>query len=185
MVEAVYKYIKNSLLAEKLKNKKGYDLNFSIAKAARAHNTNIHSITKYSPEFLFYHNTDEITKEIEKKMKDSQKFRNIANNPIPDSAKVLISTRYVRKGHTLSLKFGKTGKRLIPGIITGQGSGNTYPVSISINYEDLIKNKIYNIDYRLVKEVSDVVYKNILINFEHFKKDLNSDSSEENDNEKA
>ena len=42
---------------------------------------------------------------------------------------------------------------------------------------------IYNIDYRLVKEVSDIVYKNILINFEQFKKDLKSESSEENDNE--
>ena len=41
---------------------------------------------------------------------------------------------------------------------------------------------IYNVDYRLVKEVSDIVYKNILINFEQFKKDLNSESSEENDN---
>ena len=71
VVEAVHKDIKNSLLAEKLKNKKGYDLNFSIVNAEKTHNTNIHSITKYSPEFLFYHNTDEITKEIEKKMKDS------------------------------------------------------------------------------------------------------------------
>ena len=116
-------------------------------------------------------------------MKDSQKFRNIENNQIQDSAKVLISIRYVRKGYTLCVKFGKSIKRLIPGIITGKGSGNTYPVSISINYKDLIKNMIYNIDYRLVKEVSDIVYKNILINFEQFKKDLNSKSSGENDNE--
>ena len=42
---------------------------------------------------------------------------------------------------------------------------------------------IYNIDYRLIKEVSDIVYKKILINFDEFKKDLNSESSEENDNE--
>ena len=99
---------------------------------------------------------------IEKKMKDSQKFRNVDTNPIKDTSKVLISTRYVRKGYSLGVKFGKTGKRLIPGIITGQGSGNTYPVSISLNYKDLLKNKIYNIDYRLVKEVSEIVYNNIL-----------------------
>ena len=35
--------------------------------------------------------------------------------------------------------------------------GNTYSLSININYKDLIKNMIYNIDYRLVKEVSDIV----------------------------
>ena len=67
VVEVVHKDIKNSLLAEKLKYKKNYDLNFSISNAARAHNTNIHSITKYSPEFLFNHNTEELTEEIEKK----------------------------------------------------------------------------------------------------------------------
>ena len=115
-------------------------------------------------------------------MKDSQKFGNIKNIPIQDSAKVLISTRYVHKGYTLGVKFLKSGKRLISRIITGKGSGNIYFVSISINYKDLIKNMIYNIDYRLVKEVSDIVYKNILINFEQFKKDLKSESSDENDN---
>ena len=66
VVEVVHKDIKNSLLAEKLKFKKNYDLNFSISNAARAHNTNIHSITKYSPEYLFYHNTEELTEEIKK-----------------------------------------------------------------------------------------------------------------------
>ena len=181
VVEVVHKDIKNSLLAEKLKYKKNYDLNFSISNAARAHNTNIHSITKYSPEFLFNHNTEELTEEIEKKMKASQKFRRVDLNPIKDTSKVLVSTRYVLKGNNLGVKFGKTGKRLIPGIITGKGSGNTYPVSISINYKDLIKNRIYNIDYRLVKEVSDIVYNNILINFDNYNKDLNSESSEEND----
>ena len=42
---------------------------------------------------------------------------------------------------------------------------------------------IYNIEYRLVKEVSDIVYKNILIIFEKFKKNLIGESSEDNDNE--
>ena len=82
VVEAVHKDIKNSLLAEILKLKKNYDLNFSIINAARAHNTNIHSITKYSPEFLFNHNTEVLTEEIEKKMKASQKFRNVDLNHI-------------------------------------------------------------------------------------------------------
>ena len=50
-----------------LKNKKGYDLNSSISNVNRSHNTNMHSVTKYSPTFLFNHNTDEISKEIEKK----------------------------------------------------------------------------------------------------------------------
>ena len=181
VVEVVHKDIKNSLLAEKLKYKKNYDLNFSISNAARAHNTNIHSITKYSPEFLFNHNTEELTEEIEKKMKASQKFRRVDLNPIKDTSKVLVSTRYVLKGNNLGVKFVKTGKRIIPGIITVKCSGNTYPVSISINYKDLIKNRIYNIDYRLVKEVSDIVYNNILINFDNYNKDLNSESSEEND----
>ena len=57
----MHKDIKNSLLADKLKNKKDYYLNFSISNDEKAHSTSIHSVTKYSPEFLFNHNTDEIT----------------------------------------------------------------------------------------------------------------------------
>ena len=107
VVEVVHKDIKNSLLAEKLKLKKNYDLNFSILNAAREHNTNIHNITKYSPEFLFNQNTEELTEEIEKKMKASQKFRNVDLNPIKGTAKVLVSTRYVLKGNNLRLNLEK------------------------------------------------------------------------------
>ena len=38
-----------------------------MSNADKAHIANKHRVTKYSPEFLFKHNTDEITKEIEKK----------------------------------------------------------------------------------------------------------------------
>ena len=68
VVEAVHKDIVSSLTAEKIKNNKNYDLNFSISNAVRAHNHNIHSVTKYSPEYLFYNNTEELSKEIEEKM---------------------------------------------------------------------------------------------------------------------
>ena len=53
-----------------------------------------------------------------------------------------------------------------------------------MNYIDLIKNKIYNIDYMLIKEVIYAVYRNILNNFSIFEKDLISELSEHNDNNK-
>ena len=55
-------------------------------------------------------------KEIEKKMRDSQKLLNIENNSIQDTVKVLIFTRYVRKGYTLSVKFVNRGKGLLLGL---------------------------------------------------------------------
>ena len=181
VVEVVHKDILNSLLSEKLEKKNKFDIKFAISNAARAHNNNIHSVTKYSPEFLFHHNTDELAKEIEKKMKQSQIYRNKDLNPILPQSKVLISSRYIRRGNNLSIKFGKTGKRLIPGIVVGKGTGNNYPISISVDYNDLIHNTIYNIDYRLVKEVTDLVYKNVLDNFEKLMKDLENDSSDNNE----
>ena len=182
VVEAVHKDIVSSLTAEKLKNNKNYDLNFSISNAVRAHNHNIHSVTKYSPEYLFYNNTEELSKEIEEKMKKSQMHRAKEKNPINKNSKVLISSRYVRKGTNLNIKFGKTGKRLIPGIVVGEGSGNTYPISISLNYNDLIKDVVYNIDFRLVKEVNDNVYNSVLNNFDILNNALDSDSAENSEN---
>ena len=38
-------------------------------------------------------------------MKNFQKFQNVESNPFQDSAKVLISTKYVSKGYTLGDKF--------------------------------------------------------------------------------
>ena len=103
-------------------------------------------------------------------------------NPINKNSKVLISSRYVRKGTNLNIKFGKTGKRLIPGIVVGEGSGNTYPISISLNYNDLIKDVVYNIDFRLVKEVNDNVYNSVLNNFDILNNALDSDSAENSEN---
>ena len=61
------------------------------------------------------------------------------NYPIQGSTKKLLSTRHFCKGYTIGVKFDKSGKRLIPWIITGKGLGNTYTLSININYKDLIK----------------------------------------------
>lgn len=72
VVEAVHKDIVNSLKAEKLTRKSSYDLKFSISDAFFAHNNNVHSFTKYTPYFLFYNNNEELSKEIEEKMKKSQ-----------------------------------------------------------------------------------------------------------------
>ena len=58
----------------------------------------------------------------------------------------------------------KKGKKFIPGIIVGKGSGTTYPVKVSIDYNDLEKDKIYDIDYRLVKNINENVYKIIMNN---------------------
>ena len=93
--------LKNKDISWNVENKKIYDLYFSISNAARAHNTNIHINTKYFRDSIFNHNTEVLTEEIEKKMKASRKFRNVDLNLIKDTAKVLVSTRYVFKGNNL------------------------------------------------------------------------------------
>ena len=101
VVEAVHKDIVNSLKAEKLEKKNKYDLNFSISNAARAHNTNIHTVTKYSPEYLFYNYTEELSKEVVENMKKSKAWRKNNLNPIKSNSKVLVSIHYIREGKTL------------------------------------------------------------------------------------
>ena len=43
-----------------------YDINLAILKTVKSHNSNIHSIPKYSPEYVFPHNTKEISNEFRK-----------------------------------------------------------------------------------------------------------------------
>ena len=46
--------------------------------------------------------------------------------------------------------------------MVGKGTGSTYQIKISKNYLDLEKDKIYVIDYKLIKKVNESFYKNIL-----------------------
>ena len=55
------------LLLFNVSNKNNYNIKFSISNVVR-----VHSITNYSPLFLFYNNNEELTKEIQNKMKISQ-----------------------------------------------------------------------------------------------------------------
>lgn len=56
----------------------------------------------------------------------------------------------------------KKKEKTIPEIVVGKGTGSTYQIKISKNYLDLEKDKIYVIDYRLIKKVNESFYKNIL-----------------------
>ena len=165
VVEAVHKDIVNSLTANKMEKRDKYDIKLALPLAVRAHNNNIHSVTKYSPLYLFYNNTEEIIKEVQENMKKSQIHLKDNINPLPENSKVLISGRYQRKGDSLYVKFNNTGKTFIPGIVSAKGRGSTYPVKVSVNYNDLVKDKIYNVDYKLIKEINEKVYNDITNNF--------------------
>ena len=71
--EVVHQDIVNSLLSQKLKLKNKYDIAFCLANAVKAHNNNIHMVTKFSPNYLF-HNYEPISNElIHDRMELSQK----------------------------------------------------------------------------------------------------------------
>jgi hypothetical protein len=105
-----------SLIAQKLELKRKYDISFSLANAVKAHNNNLHSVTKFSPNYLF-HNCQEISNElIHDRMASSQ--------------------NYAKK--KLNLKFKQKGKYIIPRTIDGAGNGIRYPIRIDVDYKDLI-----------------------------------------------
>ena len=160
MCEAVHKDIDKPLLVGKLINKNYYDIKISLENAFKAHNNKVHTVTKYTPHSLFYYKTDDIAKEVEIKMINSQIAAKKNINPIITNSKVLISNKYTRKGKNLNVGFGQIGnKKIIPGTITGKGTGNYYPVRIDAQCKDLIKDSIYFIDYRLIVEVNENVHK--------------------------
>ena len=64
---------------------------------------------------------------------------------------VLIGKYFNIKGKIITPKFGKIGKKIIPGIVAGKGNGNYYLVKIYVNFQNLLKDAIYQIDYRIIK----------------------------------
>ena len=109
-------------------------------------------------------------------MKDSQKNINYNIIPFNINTKVLISSYYKKINNTLDINLSKTGKKIIPGIISGNEEGYYYPIIISVDYKDLKKDKVYSVDYRLLKSINENVYK------EFFNKyNLNEDIELESD----
>ena len=147
----------------------------AITNAVLAHNTNKSRSTKYKPVDLFFNNDENISKEVIKNISDSQKNINKNRHILDIDIKFIISDYYDKKGNTINIKFNKKGKRNIPGIIVGKGSGYYYPIRITKDYKDLKKDNVYDIDYRLVKEVNENVYNTIL----NFNEDI--EPSEESD----
>ena len=92
-------------------------------------------------------------------MKASQKNINYNNITFNINTKVLISCYYKKTNNTLDIKLNKTGKKFIPGKITGNGEGYYYPVIISVDYKNLKKDNVYSVDYRLLKSINEDVYK--------------------------
>ena len=60
----------------------------------------------------------------------------------------------------------------------------TYPVKVSIDYNDLEKDKIYDIDYRLVKNINENENKKIMNNKIYLDNENISNFNSEDENNK-
>ena len=127
------------------------------------HNNTKSRVTKFKPIDIFFNNNN-LNEIIKSNIVSSQKKINESKKFITIDSKVLISSVFNKNGKKISVKYNKKGNKVIPGIVIGLGSGSDYPVRISIDYKELKKDYVYDIDYRLIKEISDTVYQNILKN---------------------
>ena len=124
----------------------------------------ISSVTKYKPVELFFNNNESKSKEVNFNMKQSQKIMNNKLNPIPIYEKILIINTYKKIGNCLKPKLGKKGIYIIPLTVVSQGNSNSYKVCRDKSYYELAKNEIYNIDFKLLKEVNIIAYNEYLKN---------------------
>ena len=124
----------------------------------------ISSVTKYKPVELFFNNNESKSKEVNFNMKQSQKIMNNKLNPIPIYEKILIINTYKKIGNCLKPKLGKKGIYIIPLTVVSQGNSNSYKVCRDKSYYELAKNEIYNIDFKLLKEVNIIEYNEYLKN---------------------
>ena len=136
----------------------------ALSKAVNLHNILISTVTKHKPVDLFNDINNNYNEDVINNTIQSQS--NINNNKVIYSidSKVLISANYQKNGKTLNIKYNHKGNNIIPSVVIGLVKGYIYPVRISLDYKDLKKNFVYDIDYRLIKQVNDIVYNNVLNN---------------------
>lgn len=183
-VERIHREICKSMYAEKLKNKEKYNMEFSLSNAVKAQNNVISRVTKYKPNELFFNNDDTKTIKVNDNMIKSQKNVNNKIKPIQKYSKILICNTFNQNGNNIKPNFGKKEIYIIPGTIIGEGNATSYKVCVDKSYNDLKKNEVYSIDYKLVKEVTTFVYNKYLLNDDielnnkiNSKQNINSDNS--------
>ena len=156
-------------MAIKTEKKDLYDIRLTLAEAENAQNSCRHNTTKYIPKDIFYNKEEIINNNIKLNMINSQKNVNKKIDKIEIGSYIIMSNVYLKKGKKLSLKFNSVGVRNIPGIIIDNKGFETYKIKILINYDDLIVNNVYEVNYKFVKQTTKEVCDKLIKDYENNK----------------
>ena len=138
----------------------------AILEEENAQNSCRHNTTKYIPKEVFSNKEQIINNNIKENMINSQKNVNNNIHKIDIGSYIIMSNVYIKQGKKLNLKFNAIGVRNIPGIIVDNKGFENYKIKILINYDDLIVNNIYEVNYKLVKQTSKEVCDTLIKDYE-------------------
>lgn len=167
VVERVHQNIRKALLAKKIEKKNLYDIRIAIAEAENSQNSCRHNTTKYIPKEIFNNKDETINNNIRQNMISSQKNVNKNLNKIENGSYIIMSNVYIKQGKKLNIKFNSIGVGNIPGIVVDNKSFQTYKIKILINFNDLLVNNIYEVNYKLVKLTSKEVCDKLIKDYEN------------------
>ena len=146
--ERVYQTITKDLIS-KILEKSAYDYNklkIDYKNIIFNYNNINNSSTKFKPIYLFFNNTEELSKKV--KNNCNIKFKNVNQNAYmyKKGDKVLLNNKFLIKGNTLIYNKIKNKKRLYryPCEIIKILGGGFYNIKLSVNYSSVgIKKMIY------------------------------------------
>ena len=165
-MESFNKELKRLLEAKYLKDPKNFNIYTELPEIINIYNNNIHSTTKYKPSFLFNCKDNNIIEKVILNIKNSQKKFKDKINGIKPGTKCLISENCkIKNNKIFANKFKKKGKYTIPCIVLGVNGGNEYKIEFPIKIQNYKNNKEYIIDYHLIVECNERVWKEILNNY--------------------
>ena len=133
----------------------------AISTAVYTHNHGNARINKFKPIDLFFNTNDSLIRIAIENIIKSQKIVNNNRDIYRLNSFSLISEYYNKNGNIINIKLNKKGKKIIPGIFVGKGSGYFYTMN-NKNYYDLEKDHIYDIDFLLVIVVNEIIYNKII-----------------------
>ena len=112
-----------------LENPKKFSLSLALPDIIIIYNENIHTSTKYKPNYLFSIKDDNINNIVKENIKKSQKkFK--CNDVIKINSKCLLCENFELKGNRISMKkLGKKGKYTMPCIVVDNKDSNCYKIN--------------------------------------------------------
>ena len=168
-VEALHKQIKKYLLDEYEKKLDKFNIDVSLIDAINYHNSTVHTITKYEPNFLRNITNESLIEEVVNNIVNCMKRKIKKNKILPKNTLLLLNEEIELKGNFYVLKKNKPANKFtIPALLIKYINNNNISIKVLVNNNNsqiLRKGNILNVNIETSKVIDEYGFQYYLKQF--------------------